>query len=238
VGHPGRTPASMHVATFDQRIEEWRQRFLATAASAIGQRVAEFGWQRVLLAGDKPVVEGFADRLPDSVRERIIGVVDANVLWEEPAAVADRFEEALDQASREDAERLVDRAIQASFEGGKGAFGWAEVLDCLVQHRVEHLFLAVDAAPEPEVLPPHVSDALGNFFPSDARRACRGAGDRLRRRRHQRARRRRTTASPRRRSRNAAILTPARPTSIVQHCPPPPSCRVSRHLVSKCTRPQ
>jgi hypothetical protein len=36
-----------------------------------------------------------------------------------------------------------------------------EVLDCLVQHRVEHLVFAVDATPNPETLPPHVSDALG-----------------------------------------------------------------------------
>ena len=99
VGHSGRTPAGMHVATFDC-IEEWRQRFLAEAAIAIGKRVAEFGWQRVLLAGYKPVLDGFADRLPDPVREQVIVAVDANVLWEEPAADADRLDDALDQAWR------------------------------------------------------------------------------------------------------------------------------------------
>src|SRR5215217_8079271 len=52
-----------------------RERFLTEAAIATGQRVAEFGWHRVLLAGDKPVADGFTDRLPDSVRERVIGVV-------------------------------------------------------------------------------------------------------------------------------------------------------------------
>jgi hypothetical protein len=30
--------------------------------SLLGQRVTEFGWHRVLLAGDKPVIDGFADR--------------------------------------------------------------------------------------------------------------------------------------------------------------------------------
>jgi hypothetical protein len=161
VGHPGRTPAGMHVATFDQRIEEWRQRFLTEAAVAIGQRVTEFGWPRVLLAGDKPVIDGFADRLPDTVRERVIDVIKANVLWEEPAAVADRFENALDEAWRRDTHKIINRAIEAAFEGGKGALGWAEVLDSLVQHRVEHLVFAIDATTDPETLPPHVSDALG-----------------------------------------------------------------------------
>lgn len=32
VGHPGRSPAGMHVAEFDQRVQEWRQRFLRTTA--------------------------------------------------------------------------------------------------------------------------------------------------------------------------------------------------------------
>jgi hypothetical protein len=161
VGHPTRTPAGMHVGTFDQRVEEWRQRFVGEAAIATGQRVADFGWHRLLLAGDKPIVDDFADRLPDSVRERIVGVTNASLLWEEPAAVADRLEGALDEAWRQDTDWIIDRAIKAAYAGGKGALGWAEVLDCLVQHRVEHLVFAVDATPNPETLPPYVSDALG-----------------------------------------------------------------------------
>ncbi len=30
-----------------------------------------------------------------------------------------------------------------------------------MQHRVEHLVFATDAAPEPEALPPHIREALG-----------------------------------------------------------------------------
>ena len=56
VGHPGRTPDGMHVGTFDQRVDESRDRFLTEAATAIGQRGGEFGWHRLLLAGDKPVI--------------------------------------------------------------------------------------------------------------------------------------------------------------------------------------
>ena len=83
------------------------------------------------------------------------------MLWQEPAAVADRLDNALDEAWRRDAYGLVNRAIKAASEGGKGALGWAEVLDSLVQHRVEHLVFAVNATPNHETLAPHVSDALG-----------------------------------------------------------------------------
>jgi hypothetical protein len=161
VGHPAPAPGGMHVATFDQRIDEWRQRFLTQAAIAIGERATEFGWHRMLLAGDKPIVNDFADRLPETVRERVVGVVNANVLWEEPGAVADRLEGPLDEAWRRDADKLIDRAIEAASQGGKGALGWPEVLDTLVQHRVEHIVFAADATPDPDALPPYVSDALG-----------------------------------------------------------------------------
>jgi hypothetical protein len=145
VGHPAPTPGGMHVATFDQRIEQLRQRFLTEAAFAIGQRVTEFGWHRVLLAGDK--LSSTAS--PTGCQTRCEGASSASstitCCGRSRAAVADRFENALDQPWRRNAQRIVDRAMEAAFEGGKGALGWPEVLDSFVQHRVEHLVFAVDA---------------------------------------------------------------------------------------------
>ena len=48
------------------------------------------------------------------MRERIVGVANANLLWEEPAAVVDRLESALDEACRRSAYKLVDGAIEAA----------------------------------------------------------------------------------------------------------------------------
>ena len=181
-GHSGRTPAGMHVATFDQRIEEWRQRFLAEAAIAIGKRVAEFGWQRVLLAGYKPVLDGFADRLPDPVREQVIVAVDANVLWEEPAAAADRLDDALDQA-REEAERLIDRAQASSRAAGvshwqKCSTAWCSTVSgiCSCRRRRPELRDIAAACQRCVMIPPQML----------VERAVEQS-DRLRRRRHQRA---------------------------------------------------
>ena len=172
-GHSGRTPAGMHVATFDQRIEEWRQRFLAEAAIAIGKRVAEFGWQRVLLAGYKPVLDGFADRLPDPVREQVIVAVDANVLWEEPAADADRLDDALDKAGA-GGTRAADRPrAQASFEGGRGArwqkcsTAWCSTVSGIGSCRRRRPGTRDIAAARQR--------CVGQSLPSDARRACRRA---------------------------------------------------------------
>ena len=52
-------------------------------------------------------------------------------------------------------------AIQNAFTGGASAIGWAEVMDSLVHHRVHHLIVGEDAAPDPAVLDAHTQAALG-----------------------------------------------------------------------------
>ena len=117
----------------------------------------EFGWHRLLLSGDKPVIDGFAARRASGLsasstltccgRSRRPSLIALITRWTRPGAGT--------------LTGLVNRAIKAASEGGKGALGWAEVLDSLVQHRVEHLVFAVNAPPNHETLAPHVSDALG-----------------------------------------------------------------------------
>jgi len=160
VGHRGRSAGGMHVATFDQRVGEWRQQFLNDAAAATAEQLTALGWDRVVVAGERRIADGFSHQLPEPVRSRVIATVETNLLWEEPAAAALRLEHVMDEAWRREADLLVERAVQVAPEGG-AALGWADVLASLVQHRVEHLVFAVDAHPDPALLAPHVREALG-----------------------------------------------------------------------------
>lgn len=162
VGHAGRSAGGMHVATFADRVEEWRDRFLSDAASATAKQVADLGWRRLVVVGEPRVVHVFASQLPASVRERVVATVEANLIWEEAAAVAERLENTLDDAWRQESGRLVDDAIGAAAAGGAGAVGWADVLDCLIQHRAAHVVFAADSTPDPDRLPPQVMNALGD----------------------------------------------------------------------------
>jgi hypothetical protein len=98
VGHPGRSPAGMHVAEFGQRVQEWRQRFLRTTAQAVAHQLTGLGWERILLAGEPRVTGAFRQELPEPVAGQVAAVVEANLLWEEHTAVADRLDGALEQA--------------------------------------------------------------------------------------------------------------------------------------------
>jgi hypothetical protein len=116
VGHPGRSPAGMHVAEFDQRLNERRRRFLRSTAEAVARQLTGLGWDRIVLAGERRVTDAFLEQLPEPVPGRVIAVVEANLIWEEHTAVADRLEGTLDQARSAEA--------RAGGEGTRGRFGW------------------------------------------------------------------------------------------------------------------
>jgi peptide subunit release factor 1 (eRF1) len=160
-GYPGRSPAGLHGAEFDQRVREWRQRFLRATAQAVGAQVADLGWQRILLVGQPRVTGPFLQHLPERASGQIVATVDANLIWEDHAAVAERLDEALRDTSLEQARALADETTRRAYAGGDAAIGWPEVADSLVRHRAGHLIVGTDAALDPAVLGPQTQAALG-----------------------------------------------------------------------------
>lgn len=161
VGYPGRSPAGLHVAESDQRVSEWRQRFLRATAQAVGVQVASLGWHRVLLAGEPRVTGPFRQQLPGPASAQVAATVDANLIWEDHAAVAERLDDALRDAALQQARALAGETIRRAYAGGEAAIGWPEVAGSLVQHRVGHLIVSLDAALDPAVLDPRTQAALG-----------------------------------------------------------------------------
>jgi Bacterial archaeo-eukaryotic release factor family 10 len=160
-GYPGRSPAGLHVAEFDQRIAEWRQRFLRATAQAVAAQVADLGWHRILLAGEPRVTAPFLQQLPEPARGQVAATVDTNLIWEDHAAVAERLDDALRDAALRQAQALAGETVSRAFAGGDAAIGWPEVADSLVRHRAGHLIVGADAAVDPAVLDPHTQALLG-----------------------------------------------------------------------------
>ena len=160
-GYPGRSPAGLHVAEFDQRVAEWRQRFLRSTAQAVAAQVAGLGWHRILLAGEPRVTAPFLQQLPEPARGQVAATVNANLIWADHAAVAERLDDALRDATLRQARALADETIRRAYAGGDAAIGWPEVTDSLVHHRAGHLIVGTDAAVDPAVLGPQTQAALG-----------------------------------------------------------------------------
>ena len=161
VGYPGRSPAGLHVAEFDQRVRESRQRFLRATAQAVAAQVAGLGWQPDPAgrpaAGYRPIP---AAATRTGLR-RVIATIDANLIWEDHAAVAERLDDALRDAGLQQARALADETVRRAFAGGDAAIGWPEVTGSLLRHRVGHLIVGIDTALDPAVLGPRTQAALG-----------------------------------------------------------------------------
>lgn len=160
-GYPGRSPAGLHVAEFDQRVAEWRQRFLRATAEAVAAQVADLGWHRILLVGEPRVTAPFLQQLPEPARGQVAATVDANLIWEDHAAVAERLDDALRDAALRQARALTDETVRRAYAGGDAAIGWPEVADSLVHHRAGHLIVGAGAAVDPAVLGSRMQAALG-----------------------------------------------------------------------------
>jgi hypothetical protein len=161
VGYAGRSPDGRHVAEFDQRVKEWRQRFLRATAPAVAAQVAGLGWHRILLVGQPRATGPFLQQLPEPASGLVIATIDANLIWEDHAAVAERLDDALREAGRQQARALAAAAIRHAYTGGDAAIGWPQVADSLVRHRAGHLIVGADAVLDPAVLGPSTQAALG-----------------------------------------------------------------------------
>ena len=130
-----------HEASFEQRVEDWRGRFLRDAAEAVATRLTELGWRRLVVAAEGQVASRFIDALPEQARGLVVARVEANLLWEEPPAVADRLEEQLESSGREELLARAKRAVEAARPDGFGLAGFGPVVEALVQYRVGWLVL-------------------------------------------------------------------------------------------------
>jgi Bacterial archaeo-eukaryotic release factor family 10 len=161
-GHPSPAPGGLHVGEFDQRLEEWRHQFLRATARSLAARLEKRGWDQFVLAGEPPVTAAFREELPASLTSRVIAVVEANLLREETALIADRLGPVLAEARLQAGRDLLKQAVGQALAGGAAALGWPEVMDSLVQQRVRHLLLDPAADVDPAQLDPVTREALGS----------------------------------------------------------------------------
>jgi len=95
------------------------------------------------------------------VTELIVAEVEANLLWEEPAAVADRLEPALHAAWERETRAVIEQALTIAQAGGPATIGVSETLDALVQARVSHLLLDPTRIHGPASVGPSARPVIG-----------------------------------------------------------------------------
>lgn len=147
-----------HAEHLEARVEEHRDRFLAAAARATAERLEERRWERVVIAGEAPIVARFRNVLPEQVAARVVAELPINAVDAPEGEIADRLEPAVEALHRQDAIATADQLNGAD----RAAVGPAAVLAALAQRQVEHLVIDPYHLPADGPLPEIARELAGD----------------------------------------------------------------------------
>jgi hypothetical protein len=125
---------------YERRVDDRRQRFLASAGARLGVLAASRGWDRLLLAGDARLIHALFEAASDVhdfdpiLVDRVLAGLSSHELAD---AVAPEFEADTGRRRR----LLAGRVLDAALGSGRGALGPSEVLGALTEGRVRHLLI-------------------------------------------------------------------------------------------------
>lgn len=141
-GSPERgVQTTSHQEHYRARVDEQRDRLYAAGAESTAKRLEKLGWERVALLVERGVAGDFRAALPAALAERLVVDIEANLEGDDHSTSAAALEPRLDEAWREAAVALTDRARELALAGGRAALGAEETLGALAEGRVEHLVL-------------------------------------------------------------------------------------------------
>ncbi|HKA66944.1 MAG TPA: VLRF1 family aeRF1-type release factor [Solirubrobacterales bacterium] len=140
----GRAVSAAGHDQYDERLEANRHRFLGECGRLVAEAAAERGWSQVLAFGAPPDLGRFRDAIPSSGSLSVDAGAEADLISEPRETLREQVEEAVARVDGERDRALVERALEESRAGGRGAAGRQETSAALVEGRVDHLLL--DAA--------------------------------------------------------------------------------------------
>lgn len=137
-GSHGQSAVS-HERAYNDRVAEWRARFIKAAGKNIAEGTRELGFERLLVAGEGDLGREFTEALPSEVRDLVAEVVPTNLIDLSPAEAAQHLDPHMRDVWRARVNRIADQALERVQAGGRGAGGADETLLALAEGRVEHL---------------------------------------------------------------------------------------------------
>jgi Bacterial archaeo-eukaryotic release factor family 10 len=133
--------AVSHERAYDDRVAEWRARFIKAAGKNISEGTRELGFERLLVAGEGDLGREFTEALPSELRGLVAEVVPTNLIDLSPAEAAQHLDPHMREVWRARVNRVADDALERVQAGGRGAGGADETLLALAEGRVEHLLI-------------------------------------------------------------------------------------------------
>ncbi len=130
-----------NLSAYDDRVEEWRHRFVKAAAKAIAESARELQFERLVIAADGDAGAEFTAALPEDTKGLVQANVPLNLIDLTAAEAAAQLDPHLRDAWRNKIRAAGDEAVEKVQASDRAAAGADEVLLSLAEGRVEHLLL-------------------------------------------------------------------------------------------------
>ncbi len=154
-----------NVSAYEDRVEEWRARFVKAASKAVAETARDLEFDRLVIAAEGDLCREFTEALPNGTKEMVQAEVATNLIDMSAADVADHLDPHLRDAWRTQVNEIGNQALARIRAADRGAGGPDEVLLALTEGRVEHL-----------VIDPYL-DAKDETLSDGARQAIEDAGE-------------------------------------------------------------
>lgn len=130
-----------NLSAYDDRVEEWRQRFFKAAAKAVAESARDLEFERLIIAADGDAGAEFAGALPEDTRGLVRAEVPLNLIDLTASEAAARLDPHLREAWRAAINEVAEDAVARVRASGRASAGADETLLALAEGRVEHLLL-------------------------------------------------------------------------------------------------
>ncbi|MGA7396553.1 MAG: VLRF1 family aeRF1-type release factor [Solirubrobacterales bacterium] len=152
-------------SAYEERVEEWRARFVKAASKAVAETAVDLKFDRLVIAAEVDLCREFVASLPSGTRDMVATTVATNLIDMSAADVSAHLDPHLRDAWREQVNEVANLAMERVHAADRGAGGPDEVLLALTEGRVEHL-----------VIDPYL-EAKDETLSDGARQAIKDAGE-------------------------------------------------------------
>lgn len=139
--------------SYDKTIQAHVQRFYNEVIEEIRRLATMNGAQNVIISGDEKAAHMLYEQMSQADRGRVAGVTPAPLSLSDDAVLTRLLDTAL-AYERDQENELIGEIVNAAKSGGRAALGAADVIEALIQNRVELLVLPY---------PPRTDDIANNL---------------------------------------------------------------------------
>jgi hypothetical protein len=140
-GPRGSGHAVNNESAYDDRVEDWRARFIKAASKNVAETSKDLDFDRLLVAADGDLCSEFVDSLPKQTGDLVQATVATNLIDMTSADVAEHLDPHLRDAWRKQVNAVGNLALERIQAGERATGGPDETLLALTEGRVEHLLI-------------------------------------------------------------------------------------------------